>query len=55
MTRTAKKSRKTNETDITLELALDGGDYANHTGVGFFDHMLDHVAKHGRFGLHVFE
>lgn len=53
MTRTAKKSRKTNETDITLELALDGGDYANHTGVGFFDHMLDHVAKHGRFGLHV--
>jgi imidazoleglycerol-phosphate dehydratase len=52
--RSAKKSRKTGETDITLELILDGAsDYANSTGVGFFDHMLDLVARHGRFGLTV--
>ena len=51
--RTAKIHRKTKETDIALELNLDGGDYSNKTGVGFFDHMLDHVGKHGRFGLKV--
>ncbi len=49
--RTAKIHRKTHETDIALELNLDGGKYAHETGVGFFDHMLDHVARHGRFGL----
>ena len=58
MARSATIHRKTNETDITVELSLDprppaGGDYSNKTGVGFFDHMLDHVAKHGRFGLKV--
>jgi imidazoleglycerol-phosphate dehydratase len=53
MPRTAKIHRKTNETDITLELNLDGGDYTIQTGVGFFDHMLDHVARHGRLGLKV--
>ncbi len=51
--RTAKIDRKTNETDISLSLSLDGGEYANHTGVGFFDHMLDHVARHGHLGLTV--
>jgi imidazoleglycerol-phosphate dehydratase len=52
--RTAKKARKTGETDITLELFLDGStDYENSTGVGFFDHMLDLFARHGRFGLKV--
>jgi len=51
--RTAKIHRKTNETDINVELCLDGGAYTHKTGVGFFDHMLDHVAKHGRFGLKV--
>lgn len=51
--RTATIKRKTNETDITLELNLDGGSYAHKTGVGFFDHMLDHIAKHGRFGLNI--
>jgi imidazoleglycerol-phosphate dehydratase len=52
--RTAKKQRKTGETDISLELFLDGAsDYENSTGVGFFDHMLDLVARHGRFGLKV--
>ena len=52
--RTAKKQRKTGETDISLELALDGARaYENSTGVGFFDHMLDLFARHGRFGLKV--
>jgi imidazoleglycerol-phosphate dehydratase len=56
MPRTASITRKTNETDITVELNLDPaktGAYANKTGVGFFDHMLDHVARHGKFGLNV--
>ncbi len=53
MARTATITRKTKETDITIELCLDGGDYANTTGIGFFDHMLDHVARHGRIGLTV--
>lgn len=54
--RTASISRKTNETDITVELNLDPaktGVYSNKTGVGFFDHMLDHVARHGKLGLTV--
>jgi imidazoleglycerol-phosphate dehydratase len=51
--RTAKLHRKTKETDITVELNLDGGDYSHETGVGFFDHMLDHVARHGRCGLKI--
>ncbi len=45
--------RDTNETKIQLSLDLDGGSYKNQTGVGFFDHMLDHIAKHGRLGLNV--
>jgi imidazoleglycerol-phosphate dehydratase len=51
--RTATIHRKTNETDINLSLNLDGGSYTHKTGVGFFDHMLDHVAKHGRLGLQI--
>lgn len=46
-------TRKTNETNIDLRLNLDGGSYKFDTGVGFFDHMLDHIAKHGRLGLTV--
>lgn len=53
MPRTAAIKRKTNETDITLELNLDGGSYSHQTGVGFFDHMLDHIARHGRLGLNI--
>ncbi len=55
MTRTAEIARKTNETDITLSLDLDPRPlrYANATGVGFLDHMLDHIARHGRIGLEV--
>ncbi len=53
MARTASIERKTNETQIRLEINLDGGPYQNQTGVGFFDHMLDHVGRHGRLGMHV--
>ncbi|WP_137702204.1 imidazoleglycerol-phosphate dehydratase HisB [Marimonas lutisalis] len=45
--RSAKISRKTAETDIRVEIDLDGsGNYDNETGVGFFDHMLDQLARH---------
>ncbi|WP_170340873.1 imidazoleglycerol-phosphate dehydratase HisB [Ruegeria arenilitoris] len=45
--RTASISRKTAETAITVEVNLDGtGTYDNQTGVGFFDHMLDQLARH---------
>jgi imidazoleglycerol-phosphate dehydratase len=49
--RSARVQRATRETRVTVALALDGGDYANATGVGFLDHMLDLFAKHGGFGL----
>ena len=52
MSRTADISRKTNETDISLELSLDGaGEGERTTGVGFFDHLLDAVARHGGLDL----
>ena len=52
--RVAKLSRKTNETDITLSLNLDGkGEAVINTGVGFLDHMLTLFAKHGKFDLEV--
>ena len=54
MTRSAQIARTTNETDIRLALALDGaGEGARSTGVGFFDHLLDAVARHGRLDLDV--
>ena len=52
--RTAKISRKTKETDISLALSLDGtGVSTIETGVGFFDHMLTHLAKHSLMDLTV--
>jgi imidazoleglycerol-phosphate dehydratase len=51
VTRTAEISRDTKETQISLKLSLDGGDSSISTGVGFLDHMLDLVARHGRLGL----
>lgn len=43
--------RATNETDINLSLCLDGGDTRISTGLGYFDHMLMQLARHGGFGL----
>ncbi|MCC6747769.1 MAG: imidazoleglycerol-phosphate dehydratase HisB [Deltaproteobacteria bacterium] len=44
--------RKTKETEIRVELSLDGrGEHEVSTGIGFFDHMLGHVALHGLFDL----
>ena len=52
--RQATITRKTAETDIALSLTLDGtGTATVNTGVGFFDHMLTHIAKHGLFDLTV--
>ena len=50
--RIAKVHRKTGETDITMELNLDGSGKAEiSTGIGFFDHMMDAFTRHGLFDL----
>ena len=54
MTRTAKIERLTAETKVSVELDLDGAGVAEvSTGVGFYDHMLSQIAKHGGFDLRV--
>jgi len=54
MPRTATIHRRTNETDIRLKMNLDGqGKSRVATGIGFFDHMLDLVARHGAFDLKI--
>jgi imidazoleglycerol-phosphate dehydratase len=52
--RSATISRKTAETEISVEIALDGtGAYDNQTGVGFFDHMLDQLSRHSLIDMTV--
>lgn len=52
--RIAEISRKTAETDISITINLDGtGKSEIHTGIGFFDHMLEQIARHGLIDLRV--
>jgi imidazoleglycerol-phosphate dehydratase len=54
MMRTAKIDRRTAETDVRLTLGLEGaGEGTRETGIGFLDHMLDLLARHGRIDLDV--
>lgn len=53
MSRAAKIDRVTNETKITVEVDLDGGEVSVSTGVPFFDHMLDQLGRHGLLGLRI--
>jgi imidazoleglycerol-phosphate dehydratase len=50
--RTAKTHRQTKETDVAVELNLDGvGKYEIDSGIGFLDHMLTHLSKHSKIDL----
>ncbi len=54
MTRTAEITRKTAETDLLVHINLDGSGVTEvHTGIGFFDHMLDAFGRHGLFDLRI--
>lgn len=54
MSRVAHISRITNETNITMDLELDGtGKHTIETGIGFFDHMLSGFSKHGFFDMNL--
>ena len=52
-TRTATVERRTSETRVSVGLSLDGGDVSVATGVGFLDHMLELLGRHGRLGLSI--
>jgi imidazoleglycerol-phosphate dehydratase len=51
MSRSAETERNTKETRVSLTLSLDGGDAEISTGIGFLDHMLDLLSRHGRLGM----
>ena len=52
--RKALIERNTSETNISLELNIDGkGEYNNNTGIAFFDHMLDLLSKHSLIDLNI--
>lgn len=52
--RIVKHERNTNETKISVEVNMDGSGKANiHTGLGFFDHMLEQIARHGKIDLSI--
>ena len=54
MQRKSTVDRNTKETQISVSLNLDGsGDSKLNSGIGFLDHMLDQIARHGLFDLHV--
>ncbi|HPP75977.1 MAG TPA: imidazoleglycerol-phosphate dehydratase, partial [Armatimonadota bacterium] len=54
MSRTAEVHRKTKETDVRVKVELDGsGESAVSTGVGFFDYMLDQIARHSLINLDI--
>jgi imidazoleglycerol-phosphate dehydratase len=54
MSRTGERRRSTRETEIRVRIDLDGtGEARVQTGIGFFDHMLDALARHGMFDLEV--
>jgi len=54
MSRTATISRKTNETDISVSINIDGcGNHDIKTGVGFFDHMLEQLSRHSLIDMQV--
>ena len=54
MSRTGERRRATRETEIRVRIGLDGtGQASVRTGIGFFDHMLDALARHGMFDLEV--
>jgi imidazoleglycerol-phosphate dehydratase len=53
MSRSAEINRSTRETRVTVVIDLDGGEVSISTGVGFLDHMLELLGRHGRLGLRV--
>ena len=54
MNRQSERERKTKESTVNVSLNLDGSGIANiNTGIGFFDHMLNHIAIHGTFDIEV--
>jgi imidazoleglycerol-phosphate dehydratase len=53
VSRSAEIERSTKETQVSLRLSLDGGDSSISTGVGFLDHMLELLGRHGHLGLRI--